>query len=146
MTHNATGTPIVNVLFEFDLVFSIDATGQPVFTLCQGNKEITDPIVIESHMATLVFNLSAPGLTGVSWASNFQWIDPQSYAPTSKPTNLAFVRDNDSVVTMIDSNPITEGSDQQQMHFLFSVVKTNGLSATMYTSTDPIIINKKPPV
>lgn len=146
MSYFSSGKPIINLLYEFDLVFSFDQKGDPVFELMKDGKPVGNDITIETHTATLIFTLKAPDMKNVVWATNFQWLNPLTRAPVLKPSNIAFIRDNDSVVTMIDSNPVSEEGDEQRMHFLFSVLKVVlGQDAIMYTSPDPVIINKKPP-
>ena len=147
MAHVAKGEPIIDLLYNFDMEFSYDQKGDPVFTLKQNGKKIGNEISIETHTATLVFNLVlAGGVSDVVWATNFQWLDPDTRAPVEVPPNILFMRDGDNIISMIDSNPVTEEGQEQRMHFLFSVLQyQKSGDPIMYTSSDPVIINKKPP-
>lgn len=146
MDTEVQGEPIINRLYQFDVLFYFNELGEPAFKLLIGGTEVAKVITIRTHMATLVFNLVTPGHTDISWASSFQWLDPSTRAPIIKPTNIAFIRDNDLVVSLIDSNTVQTDEGEQRMDFLFSVIQNHPHGVTMYSSNDPIIINKKPPV
>jgi len=136
-----TGTPIENMLYEFTLVVDFSG-GEPTFTLYHGSN-VVDAIEVTSYTATLVFWLKVNGVSdpqNASFGSQFQWLSLKGQS-ADKPGTIAFLRASDINVTLIDSNTATTEEDSIVFRFLFTVV----YNGRLYSSHDPVIINKKPP-
>lgn len=146
-----TGKVIDTKLYEFDLMVDFHhAEAEPTFTLEQLGKPKDGPIVVDSYLALLVFHLKPINVPDASkrvvFATTPQWLDLEG-EPVPPPAAVAVARITDDNLTLSDINTASQPisgqppMDVQIMSFLFSIV----YNRKMYSSKDPIIINKEPP-
>lgn len=137
-----TGTVVENILQTFTLQVHFSEGSPPTFTLLDSERKPVEGTQIESYYATLVFELEVSGVPNPNaavYASQFQWLDNKKNV-IDIPPMVSFIRSSGTSVTLIDVNT-NFSREVDVLHFLFSVV----YDGQMYSSVDPVVINKKPP-
>lgn len=125
--------------------FILDKDGNATFILLDADKNRVhkSEIIVDTAMAQLNFHLQAINAPDVVWAEYFEWVDLDTGASKSAPPdNFVFTRYEPGLLASLCDHNVTKKPGEGCEYYFRMVVIANGV---VYESSDPVIINKKPP-